>query len=128
MESLIGLKRGLLSEVEAAQRTATEITSSAGDYNLTVMDFQQMWQQALQQSANLCAILSTLYGKRAQAGIISVDWGNGVLYDEEATWEGYMNMVSAGILKPEIALAWRFDLPWKTPEQLQAIRDTYIPS
>lgn len=127
VESIIGLKRGMLSDANAEDRTATEITSSAGDYNLTVMDFQQMWQQALQDGANLCAILSTLYGKPAQAGIISVDWGNGVLYDEEATWEGYMNMVSAGILKPEIALAWRFDLPWKTPEQRQAIRDTYIP-
>lgn len=32
VESLIGLKRGILGEVEAAQRTATEVTSSQGDY------------------------------------------------------------------------------------------------
>ena len=36
VESLIGLKRGILGEVEAAQRTATEVTSSQGDYSLTI--------------------------------------------------------------------------------------------
>lgn len=44
VENVIGLKRGLLSEVEAADRTATEITSSEGEYNLTIIDFQQMWE------------------------------------------------------------------------------------
>ena len=43
VESVIGLKRGLLSEVEAADRTAKEITSSEGDYNLTIIEFQQVW-------------------------------------------------------------------------------------
>ena len=41
-ESLIGFKRGILSEVEAAERTATEITSSEGDYNLTIQELQAM--------------------------------------------------------------------------------------
>ena len=126
VESIIGLKRGMLSDANENQRTATEIASSAGDYNLTVIDFQQMWQKALQETAQLCAVLSTLYGKSAKAGDISVDWGNGILYDEEATWESYMGMVQAGILKPEIALAWRFDLPFETAEQVAAIRQKYM--
>ena len=127
VESIIGLKRGMLSDANVADRTATEIASSAGDYNLTVIDFQQMWSYALQDAIRLCAVLSTLYGKPAQAGQVTVDWGNGVLYDEAATWESYMAMVAAGILKPEIALAWRFNLPWQTEDQLQTIRSTYIP-
>lgn len=36
VENVIGLKRGLLSEVEAAERTATEITSSAADYQTAI--------------------------------------------------------------------------------------------
>jgi A118 family predicted phage portal protein len=127
-ESIIGLKRGMLSDANVEERTATEIASSAGDYNLTVIDFQQMWQKALQETAQLCATISTLYGKHVKAGIISIDWGNGILYDEEATWESYMGMVQAGILKPEIALAWRFDLPYKTAEQIAAIREEYMPN
>ncbi len=127
VESIIGLKRGMLSDANVEERTATEIASSAGDYNLTVIDFQQMWQKALQEAAILCAALSTLYGKPAKAGDISIDWGNGILYDEEATWQSYMGMVKAGILKPEIALAWRFGLPYETAEQIAAIRSNYIP-
>ena len=41
-ESLIGFKRGILSEVEAAERTATEITSSEGDYNLTIQELHRL--------------------------------------------------------------------------------------
>ena len=36
-ENIIGLKRGLLSEVEAAERTATEVTSSAGEDRKSVV-------------------------------------------------------------------------------------------
>jgi A118 family predicted phage portal protein len=49
VENIIGLKRGLLSEVENAERTATEITSSAGEYNLTVIEFQHMWEEAVKE-------------------------------------------------------------------------------
>ena len=50
VESVIGLKRGILGEVEAAQRTATEVTSSQGDYSLTVQELQQMWEKALRDA------------------------------------------------------------------------------
>lgn len=56
-ESLIGFKRGILSEVEAAERTATEITSSEGDYNLTIQELQAMWQNGAGQALELCAAL-----------------------------------------------------------------------
>ena len=55
-----------------------------------------------------------------------MDWGNGILYDEDKTWEQYRQMVADGILKPEIALAWRFDLPFETAEQVAAIRQKYM--
>lgn len=54
VENVIGLKRGLLSEVEAAERTATEITSSEGEYNLTVIDFQQMWEKTVREAVRVC--------------------------------------------------------------------------
>ena len=41
-ESLIGLKRGLLSEVEATERTATEVTASTGNYDLTIRTFSHV--------------------------------------------------------------------------------------
>ena len=130
-ENLIGLKRGILSEVEAAERTATEITSSAGDYNLTIQDFQAAWEQALRDTLDLCAKLGSLYSMTGETfdpqSDLSVDWGDGVLFDRQRVWSEYQSMVSSGLLKPELALAWYFDLPHDTPEDLARIREEYMP-
>lgn len=128
---MIGLKRGLLSDVEAQERTATEVTSSEGDYNLTVIDFQRMWEDAVREAVRVCGILGGLYripgAHEATEDSFTIDWGNGVLYDEEKTWADYKDMVASGLLKPEIALGWRFNMPVDTPEDLARIRAKYMP-
>ena len=131
VESVIGLKRGLLSEVEAAERTATEVTSSEGDYSLTIIEFQQMWEAAVREAVRLCGILGRMYklpGVHEVADdAYTVDWGNGVLFDEEKTWADYKDMVAIGLLKPEIALGWRFNMPTDTDAQRRKIREKYMP-
>jgi len=131
VENVIGLKRGLLSEVEAAERTATEITSSAGEYNLSIIDFQRMWEKAVKEAMRVCGILGQLYraegAHEIQDDAFSIDWGNGILYDENKAWEDYKGMVSSGLLRPEIALGWRFNMPTETEEDLAAIRKKYMP-
>jgi len=128
VESLIGLKRGMLSDANLDQRTATEIASSAGEYSLTVMDFQQMWQKAVAECIALCALLGQLFGLGSAAELsFAIDWGNGVLYDEDKTWEQYVQMVDKGLLVPEIALGWRFNMPADTAEQRKAIREKLMP-
>lgn len=131
VENVIGLKRGLLSEVEAAERTATEITSSAGEYNLTVIDFQRMWEETVKETLRVCGILGQLYKVPGAHEIPEdsavINWGNGVLYDEDKTWEDYKSMVAAGLLKPEIAVGWRFNMPTKTEADLQKIREQLMP-
>ncbi len=129
VESIIGLRRGMLSDANIEDRTATEIASSAGDYNLTVIDFQEMWENALRQTVEICAVLAQLYRLEVPEDLqFSVDWGNGILYDEGATWEAYREMVTSGMLKPEVALGWRFNMPAETQEQLAAIRERYMPA
>ena len=127
IESMVGLKRGMLCNISESHRTATEIAASAGEFNLTVMDFQRMWEKALTEALTLCAFLTGIYGVEGETGTISVDWGNGVLYDEDSQWEAYRVMVADGLLRPEIALAWRFNLPMQTEEDLKAIREKYMP-
>lgn len=131
VESVIGLKRGLLSEVEAMDKTATEVTSSAGDYNLTIIDFQDMWECALKDILVLCGKLGRLYRVTGAHDLapdsVAIDWGNGVLYDEDKTWDEYKEMVGLGLIKPEIALGWRFNMPTDTPQDLEAIRAKYMP-
>ncbi len=131
IESLIGMKRGILSEVETVEKTATEITSSAGDYNLTIQDFQECWETALRELLVTCDKLAQAYnlggGGFDPETDLTVDWGDGVLFDRTRTWNEYQSMVSAGLLKPELALAWYFDLPHDTPEDLARIREDYMP-
>lgn len=129
VESVVGLKRGMLSDANMEDRTATEISASAGEYNLTVMDFQDMWQLALEQGIRLCAQLARIYDACTVPADLSygVDWGNGVLYDEDKTWESYRQMVAEGLLKPEIALGWRFQMPADTLEAQAKIRSKFMP-
>ena len=125
VESILGLKRGMLSDSNMEDRTATEIAASAAEYSLTVMDFQLMWQQAMEDTLALCKVLAELYGfAEWEPGQVHIDWGNGTLYDQEKTWADYMEMVSKGILKPEVALAWRFGLDGQDE---QAIREKWMP-
>ena len=74
VENTVGLKRGLLSQVEAVDRTATEITSSEGEYAATLRQLQRMWQDAAKKALWLRAQLE---GKEAEDAQIS--WGDGVL-------------------------------------------------
>lgn len=131
IESLIGFKRGILSEVEAAERTATEITSSAGDYNLTIQDFQQAWAEAVRETLVLCDALGQIYhlcdSAKFDPESVVIDWGDGVLFNRDKVWSEYSAMVAAGLLKPELALAWYFSLPHETPEDIAKIRADYMP-
>jgi hypothetical protein len=130
-ETVIGFKRGILSEVEAAQRTAREITSSEGDYNLTIIDFQNCWYDTVQEALRVCDLLGQMNGMTGPAhwerGRLAMDWGNGVLYDPDGEWQELKDMVASKMLKAEIALAWKYNLPWETPEDLELIRGKYMP-
>lgn len=128
VESIVGLRRGMLSDANVEDRTATEITSSTADFNLTVLELQQMWTGAVEEVVRLCAVLAKAYSLPAIADCqVAIDWGNGILYDEAAQWSEYVQMVDKGLIRPEIALGWRFGMESDTPEQLQAIRSKYMP-
>lgn len=132
IETQIGLKRGILSEIEAVERTATEITSSAGDYTLTIIDFQQMWEGAAREVLSICDALGRMYKLCGPETFdpdkdLVIDFGNGVLYDRDKAWAEQKEMVASGMLKPELALAWYYNLPHDTPEDLAKIRMDYMP-
>lgn len=127
VESVIGLQRGMLSDVNVQERTATEVAASEGEFNLTVMDFQHMWEMAFRKTMALCSVLANLYGITTEKlPAIIVDWGNGVLYDEDKLWEDYKDMVSRGLIAPEVALGWRFGMASDSQEDRAAIRAKYM--
>ncbi|MEA4933706.1 MAG: hypothetical protein VB071_09070 [Lawsonibacter sp.] len=55
IETIVGFKRGILSNVEETDKTATEITNSSGDYNLTIIDFHEMWEVAAKEALRVCS-------------------------------------------------------------------------
>ena len=127
VESVVGIKRGLLCDANLDQRTATEITASETEHALTLMELQGMWKAALDRVIKLCLWLAETYGLEAQPGEVTLDWGNGVLYDEEKRWQDYKAMVAQGLLAPEVALGWRFNLPAETDAERAVIREKYMP-
>ena len=131
VENLLGIKRGILSDAEATEKTATEITSSAGDYSLSIIDFQRLWYDSLQDALSLADQIGRAYrlcdNTPWDPDTLTVTWGNGVLYDADKEWAERKEMVQMGLLKPELALAWKFDLPCETNADLAAIRQKYMP-
>lgn len=131
-ENVIGLKRGILSDVEASERTAKEITSTEGEYQLSIIDFQQMWYDSVRSALELCIVLASCYrmkvcNKADVKQLLTMSWGNGVLYDERQEWQDSMEMAASNILRPEYILAKKYDLPCETESDLQAIRTKYMP-
>ena len=130
-ENLIGLKRGILSDVEAAERTATEITSTAGDYNLTIQDFQQAWEDAFRELLATCQVLGKLYQLTSDTinpeKDVVVDWGDGVLYNRDKVNQEMLMQVQSGLLAPERYLAWYYELPCETEADRAKIRADYMP-
>ena len=130
-ENIIGLKRGLLSEVEAADRTAKEITSSEGDYSLTVTDFQRAWEETAREALRLCGLFGQMYKVPGAHEIneddVSFSFGNGVLYDEEKVGSELLAQVQMGLLQPERYLGWYYKLPCETEVQRAKIRRDYMP-
>mgnify|MGYP000718552024 CR=1 FL=1 len=131
VENLLGIKRGILSDAEAVSKTATEINSSAGDYSLSIIEFQNLYYDALQAALRLADQIGRAYnlcGSEAwDPEMLTVTWGNGVLYDADAEWTERKEMVQMGLLKPELALAWKYDLPAETEADLAFIRQKYMP-
>jgi A118 family predicted phage portal protein len=131
VENVIGLKRGLLSEVEAVERTAKEITSSEGEYSLTGIDFQHMWEKVIAEALRLCGVLGKLYkvpgAHEVSIDSVAISWGNGVLYDEEKVYKEMKEQVASNLLQPERLLGWYYDLPADTPAQRAKIRKDYMP-
>ena len=74
LENIIGLKRGLLSQVEAVDRTATEITSSEGEYMSAIYELRSVWEQAVKDASALEAALNGEEPKTPE-----IHWGDGIL-------------------------------------------------
>ena len=133
IENQIGLKRGMLSDAQEVEKTAFEVASTAGDYNLSLLDLQQVWFDGVREYLTLCDTLGKMYRYCDQRAWdvteqLAITWGNGVLYDPDRELETDLRLVAAQLLKPEIAVARHFDQPWEDEEDLKNVREKYMPA
>lgn len=129
IEDTIGLQRGILSDASEADKTATEIGQSAAVYNLTLIDFQSSFNTAIQFLFSIAGKIGVLYHiakAKEYNSEVSLDFGDGVLYDRDKVFSEQLQLVAAGLLKPERFIAWYFSIDDTTPEG-QAQVQSYMP-
>lgn len=122
IENICGFKRGLLSNVEEQQRTAKEITDSEGSYNLTIIDLQDMWTEGIQELIDICASLSRIYNagyNDIKSEDIVFDYGDGVLYNRDKTFNELLSLVGSGVLDARHLIGWYYEIDTTTPEGLK---------
>ena len=121
--------RSYETNAETQPRTATEIAAASVDYDLTIRSLQKAWEDCADDALFICSCLDRAYHKDDWWPTeLRIDWGDGVLYDRSRVWAEQQQMVASGLLRPEIALAWYYDLPAETEADLQAVREKYMPA
>ncbi len=108
IENIIGLRRGMLANVEREERTATEVQASSTRYAMTIAEFCGMWKQAVARAAALCDVLGQMYHgwDAGPYGAVEVSFGDGVLYDTDKEFERIFRTVKEGWLAPEVLVKW----------------------
>ena len=109
IEFKCGLAYGTLSDVQDVEKTAEEIKSSKQRSFSTVSDIQSSIEDALVQLLHAMDTLCTLYNL-APAGKSELvcSFGDGVLEDIDKEFARRLNLVNAGLLRPELFIAWYF--------------------
>lgn len=109
IEDTCGLARGTFSDLQSEAKTATEIKVLRQRSYATIADNQKALQAALEQLIYAMDVWITL-GSMAPAGKyeISFEWDDSIIVDTQSEQLIRMQEVSAGLLKPEYYLMWRY--------------------
>lgn len=119
IENQNGLKRGMLSDVNFYQqdKSATEVNLSNGEFNLTILDLQRVWTQVVTQAFAICDVLGRLYFGWKSTATPALDYGDGVLYDRNRVFTEMYQLVTSGIMRPEVLLAWYYNMEWEPDDK-----------
>ena len=111
IEFACGLAYGTISDPQNVDKTAEEIRSSKQRSYALICDMQTALQTALEDLVYAMDVWTTL-GHLAPAGSydISFEWGDGVLVDTQTEQTVRLQEVSAGLLRPEHYLMWRYGI------------------
>ena len=109
IEFLCGLAYGTFSEPTETDKTATEVKQSKQRSYSTVSDVQKALEKALGDLIYCFDVFSTLYDLAPEGEYeASYEWDDSVIVDSDVEFTRRMTMVSAGMLRPEVVVAWYF--------------------
>lgn len=109
IEFKCGLAYGTLSDVQDVEKTAEEIRNSKQRSFSTVSDIQSSIEEALTELLYAMDTLCTLYNLAPPGNIeLKCSFGDGVLEDIDKEFARRLNLVNAGLLRPELFIAWYF--------------------
>lgn len=109
VEFLCGLAYGTLSDVQVVSKTAEEIKSSKQRSYSTVADIQKSLKIAMEDLVNAMIILKSFYlGGTLTEPDISFEFDDSLIVDTATEQKIRLQEVSAGLIKPESYLSWRY--------------------
>lgn len=112
IESVVGLSYGTISEVTDIEKTAEEIKSSKQRSFVHICDMQENLRNAFENMLYGLQYYRDYYrNQAAKPAKLTCNFGDGVLEDREKEYQRRLQMVQAGVLKPELFLSWYFDCP-----------------
>lgn len=108
------LAYGTLSDPQMVEKTAEEIRTSKQRSYTAVSDCQKAMQTALEDLIRAMSSLARIY-KLGQLGDIEpkFKWDDSIIVDTKTEGSIRMQEVSAGLLRPELYLAWRYGVSEK---------------
>lgn len=109
IEFACGLAFGTLSDPQSVDKTATEIRASKQRSYAMIADMQASLESALRNLLYCMDVLATAAGL-APAGAYDAAfaWDDSIVVDTDVEFARRMQLVQAGIMKPESLYAWYF--------------------
>jgi A118 family predicted phage portal protein len=119
LEGSLKLSFGTFALEKNSAITATQIVSQDKTTFNTVRQIQDSLFCALQSLFSALDALAKVYGS-APCGDTAVDFGDSVFEDTETEFKRRFQMVSAGLLKPELLVEWYFGVTPETAKNMIA--------
>ena len=107
LESEIGTSKGILSDVQTANATATEIKRSMYDTFTIVDDMRSNIEKALEDFFYSCNVLANAYNLSPQGEYeLAFDWSYSLLEDTQAEWSQLTYAQNKGIVSKVELRQW----------------------
>ncbi|GHU39513.1 hypothetical protein FACS1894105_14230 [Clostridia bacterium] len=111
LEKAIGVNKGVLSNLDTVNATATAIKRSTLDTFALVGDIRRSVEIAVNAYTQAADVLANAASLSAPGEwTVKYSWGFALLEDSAETWKQYLEAQGAGVLSPAELRAWLLDV------------------